>query len=45
MKESEMRTIGKWLAEVLAHPTDATVLGRSRAEVVALGQQFPAPSV
>jgi glycine hydroxymethyltransferase len=45
LKETEMRTIGQWIADVLANPTDATVSGRVREEVKALGQQFPAPTV
>jgi glycine hydroxymethyltransferase len=45
MKEGEMKTIAKWISEVLAKPDDAANLGRIRSEVQALGAQFPAPSV
>ena len=44
MKESEMRSIGKWIAEVLAKPDDPAVQKRVKGEVLALGQQFPAPA-
>ncbi|HEX3152208.1 MAG TPA: serine hydroxymethyltransferase [Gemmataceae bacterium] len=44
MKDTEMRTIAKWITEVLAKPDDAATAKRIRGEVLALGQQFPAPS-
>jgi glycine hydroxymethyltransferase len=45
MKEGEMRTIAKWIAEVLTKPDDAAVQKRVRGEVLSLCQQFPAPPV
>jgi glycine hydroxymethyltransferase len=44
MKESEMRTIAKWISAVLAKPDDAAIATRIRGEVRALCQQFPAPT-
>jgi glycine hydroxymethyltransferase len=44
MKESEMRTIAKWISAVLAKPDDAGIATRIRGEVRALCQQFPAPA-
>jgi glycine hydroxymethyltransferase len=44
MKEAEMRSIAKWITEVLAKPDDAATAGRIRAEVRALCQQYPAPT-
>jgi len=44
MKEPEMRSIAKWITEVLAKPDDTTTAGRIRAEVRALCQQYPAPT-
>ena len=41
MKEAQMRTIGKWIGEVLDAPDDATVAARVRKEVEALGREFP----
>jgi glycine hydroxymethyltransferase len=45
MREAEMRTIGRWIAEVLAGPDDAGTAGRIRGEVRSLCQQFPAPTI
>ncbi len=45
MGEGEMRIIGGWIADVLEAPTDAAVLARVRAEVLALCQTFPAPGL
>jgi glycine hydroxymethyltransferase len=45
MKEGEMRTIAKWIAEVLTKPDDAAVQTRVRGEVLSMCQQFPAPTV
>jgi len=39
-----MRSIAKWITEVLAKPDDAATTDRIRAEVRALCQQFPAPT-
>jgi glycine hydroxymethyltransferase len=44
MREPEMRTVGGWIGEVLADPTDAAVQERVRSQVRELGQQFPAPA-
>ena len=41
MKENEMCTIGKWIAEVLRAIDNKDVLGRIRAEVKQLCSQFP----
>ena len=44
MKEAEMRQIAKWIADVLARPTEQTLLDRIRGSVRELCQQFPAPA-
>src|SRR5262249_41868063 len=44
MREPEMRTIGRWIGEVLAAPDDAAVQERVRGRVRELCQQFPAPA-
>jgi glycine hydroxymethyltransferase len=44
MKDGEMRTIAKWITNVLSKPGDSATAGRIRAEVLALCQQFPAPT-
>jgi glycine hydroxymethyltransferase len=44
MRETEMRSIGGWIAEVLADPDDVARQGRVRAEVEQLARQFPAPA-
>src|SRR5438270_4003840 len=41
MKQDEMRQIGRWIAEVLQHRTDATVLTRVRKQVLELADSFP----
>jgi glycine hydroxymethyltransferase len=41
MKEDEMRQVGRWIAEVLLHRTDATVAGRVRKQVLELCKAFP----
>jgi glycine hydroxymethyltransferase len=41
MKESEMRQVGRWIAEALLHRTDAAVLTRIRKEVLSLCEAFP----
>ncbi len=40
MGESEMRTIGRWIAEALNHRTDAAVLARIRTQVLELAEAF-----
>jgi glycine hydroxymethyltransferase len=41
MKETEMRQIGRWIADALLHRTDAGVLDRIRKEVLGLCEAFP----
>jgi glycine hydroxymethyltransferase len=41
MKEAEMRQIGHWIAEVLLHRTDGTVLDKIRKQVLGLCEAFP----
>jgi glycine hydroxymethyltransferase len=41
MKEPEMRQVGRWIAEVLQHRTDAAVLGSVRRQVMELAEVFP----
>jgi glycine hydroxymethyltransferase len=41
MKEAEMRQIGRWIAEVLQHRTDAAVLAKVRKQVLDLCEAFP----
>jgi glycine hydroxymethyltransferase len=41
MREAEMRTIGKWIAEALEHRNDTAVLNRIRGQVLELAEQFP----
>jgi glycine hydroxymethyltransferase len=41
MKETEMRQIGRWIAEVLLHRTDAAVLTKVRKQVLDLCEAFP----
>jgi len=41
MKESEMRTIGKWLTEALTERTNPQILARIRGLVLELAEQFP----
>jgi glycine hydroxymethyltransferase len=45
MKEAEMRTIARWITQVLSQPDDAATAGRVRGEVRSLCQQFPAPTI
>jgi glycine hydroxymethyltransferase len=45
MKEPEMRSIARWITEVLAKPDDAAAAGRIRGEVRSLCEQFPAPTI
>jgi glycine hydroxymethyltransferase len=44
MRETQMRQIGGWIGEVLAHPEDAALQEKVRGQVRELGQQFPAPA-
>ncbi len=41
MKESEMKTIGSWIAKVLRDPNDQNQLAKIRAQAKELCQQFP----
>jgi glycine hydroxymethyltransferase len=41
MNEGEMRQIGRWIAEVLVHRTDVTVLAKVRKRVLDLCEAFP----
>jgi glycine hydroxymethyltransferase len=41
MKESEMRQVGRWIAEALLGRTDATVLTKIRKQVLELCEIFP----
>ena len=41
MLEPEMRQVGKWIAQVLQHRSDAAVLGRVRRQVLELTEAFP----
>ena len=44
MKESEMKRLAGWIADVLATPDDAAKLAAVREEVRQLCLQFPAPA-
>jgi glycine hydroxymethyltransferase len=41
MKEGEMRTIGKWIADALDHRTDNSRLDKIRKQVLELSESFP----
>src|SRR5271169_5479035 len=41
MKEAEMRQVGRWIAEVLLHRTEAPVLCKVRKQVLDLCEAFP----
>lgn len=41
MKESEMRQVGRWIAESLLQRSDSAVLGKIRKQVMELCQAFP----
>ena len=41
MKETEMRQVGKWIAEVLNNRTDASAPGNVRRQVAELAEAFP----
>jgi glycine hydroxymethyltransferase len=41
MKESEMRQVGRWIAEALEHRSDDAALNRIRRQVLDLAEQFP----
>jgi glycine hydroxymethyltransferase len=41
MKESEMRQVGRWIAEALLNRTDASVLSKVRCQVTELADAFP----
>ena len=41
MKEAEMRTIAKWIAEAIEHRNDGARLEKIRGQVAELAEQFP----
>jgi glycine hydroxymethyltransferase len=41
MREAEMRTIGKWIAEALEQRNNPAALGRIRSQVLELAERFP----
>ena len=41
MKEAEMRTVGKWIAQALEQRNDPAALTRIREQVLELAEQFP----
>src|SRR5271168_5106203 len=41
MKETEMRQVGRWIAEALDHRTDAGYLSKIRKQVLGLAEEFP----
>ncbi len=41
MKETEMRQVGRWIAEALTNRTDAAVLAKVRKQVLELAEAFP----
>ncbi len=41
MKEGEMRTVGEWIARVLADVTNESVIREVAAEVTAMASQYP----
>jgi glycine hydroxymethyltransferase len=41
MKETEMKQVGRWIAEALNNRNDASTLGRIRREVLELADSFP----
>ena len=45
MKEEEMRQIGRWIDDVIAHVADAEALDRIAAEVRDFCRQYPAPGM
>ena len=45
MGPAEMKTLGGWMGDVIAAPTDETLIARIAGEVKALCDQFPAPGV
>ncbi len=45
MGEAEMRQIGKWMDEAIAHAGDEAALGRIAAAVTEMCRKFPAPGI
>jgi len=41
MKETDMKTVGNWIAEALDHRTDSATLKKIRRQVEELAEQFP----
>lgn len=44
MGEEEMKSVGRWILEVLRAPEDVKVQGRVRDEIAQLCEQFPVPA-
>jgi glycine hydroxymethyltransferase len=45
MGASEMKAIGNWMADVIAHPDDEALLTRIAGSVRELCDKFPAPGI
>ena len=45
MGDAEMRQIGKWMDEAIAHASDEAALKRLAAEVTEMCRRFPAPGI
>ena len=45
MGDAEMRQIGKWMDEAIAHASDEAALKRLAAEVTEMCRKFPAPGI
>ncbi len=45
MGDAEMRQIGKWIDEAIAHASDEAALKRIAAEVTEMCRRFPAPGI
>ncbi len=41
MKETEMRQVGRWMAEVLNHHKEPSLFGKVRRQVLELAEEFP----
>lgn len=45
MGKSEMRRIGRWIADIIHSPDDEALIERTRKEVVEMASSFPLPGV
>ncbi len=45
MKEDDMRTLGNWIADCLASPTDKNLLAETREKVEKFCRAFPVPGI